>query len=98
MVQSSCSSKPYTLRYTIASSTITGTLDPKTGELNLSGDVMHGFWNSCYTEQGSSCTPGGQSDLAVNMTMTGMVDPVSNTAAGQIKFGKSTVWGSWQAK
>ncbi len=95
--QSSCGAKPEIRRYTIANSTIPGIFNPNTGELALSGEVTHSFWNSCYTDDGSTCTAGGVTDIPINMTLTGIVDPIKHIATGKINFGKTTLWGNWQA-
>lgn len=99
VVQVTCGNAPYTMRYEIEKSTISGTFDPNLSEFTLSGEVKYGFWNSCYLEGDSICTGGGQSHLPIEITMTINVNRDDQTATGKIKrmlFDDN--WGDWQAK
>jgi hypothetical protein len=100
VLQQDCGDAPYTLRYILYPSTIAGTVDPATGQLDLEGQVRLGIWNSCWTEGADgSCTGGGNDNNSSSMQLTGTVDVANHLAAGKIRWGgPAAQWGEWQAK
>ena len=79
--------------------TLSGTFDPNTNALTITGDVTFPLHDSCQiideTVNPPACIAGDQT-IKSNITLNGSIDPANSTGQGKIQWTGSEDWGVWQ--